>query len=81
MAEWLFMGAVLVLPIYILADAGSSRALCQPEVKETKLISPAAGPRPKPGAQINDLVRQLAGCASIFSRRITDSSKCVLRFQ
>ncbi len=74
MAEWLFMGAVLALPIYILADAGSTKGLCQPEDKEPKLISPAANPQQKPGADVSNTLfcpRQLVSFREDSLTRVT----------
>ena len=50
-------GAVVALPIYVLADAGAVGAPCQPEKrKEPKLIQPAAS---RPGVLLATFVRRL----------------------
>ncbi len=73
MAEWLFMGAVLALPTYIIADARSIKELCElevsREVSRLLLLSPATGPPPRPGAQINYLVRgSLLDAPNLFAK-------------
>jgi len=48
MAEMVVIGAIVVLPIWILADAGSIKAPCQPEHRKERkpmqsVKAPAAG--------------------------------------